>query len=332
MTHLQKAGWLSVGTIFFWALLNVTLRYCVVEYGCHPLAIACSNAVFCALALLAIGSKEVNIRQILQSVQTWFFGITQILKNICMIYVFVYISSTEANLLTNIEIVLSVLLTWMILKRRPGWIDGVAMAFIILGCALLLTGLPDAVVAPAALWVFAASLLTSLRSIVAEVHPANKGYLSVRDRCAVTGWILLAGSIVFVLVFAGLSLWAACLPSEVLEQTFILKKMPAPAEYFYLPSVLGGMVTGVLFYAISMYFYFYAISLSTNEYFMLSRSLQAVFTYGVETVFAFFGALPLVVLSASDWFAALAIIFSSLSMLLVRSERGRKLLKLLNLR
>lgn len=46
MNNMLKAGLLSVGTVFFWGLLNVGLRFLVVEYGCHPLALACSNALF----------------------------------------------------------------------------------------------------------------------------------------------------------------------------------------------------------------------------------------------------------------------------------------------
>lgn len=143
MNNMLKAGLLSVGTVFFWGLLNVGLRFLVVEYGCHPLALACSNALFCALVLIAIGDPKVKILPILRNWNTWFFGLTQILKNICLIYAFVYISSTQTNLLTNIEIVFSLLLTWIFLHRRPNRIDLLSIGFILIGCLVIVAGLPQ---------------------------------------------------------------------------------------------------------------------------------------------------------------------------------------------
>ena len=63
---------------------------------------------------------------------------------------------------------------------------------------------------------------------------------------------------------------------------------------------------------------------------MMYRSLQAVFTYLVEVSFAAFTVLPMVHLSSSDWFAAIAIILSSFAMILMRGRRGQALLKTLN--
>lgn len=332
MNNMLKAGFLSVGTVFFWGLLNVGLRFLVVEYGCHPLALACSNALFCALALIAIGDPKVKILPILRNWNTWFFGLTQILKNICLIYAFVYISSTQTNLLTNIEIVFSLLLTWIFLHRRPNRIDLLAIGFILIGCLVIVAGLPQKIMIAATLWVFGGSLLTALRSIFAEVHPGNKKDLTTRERCSVTGWILLASGGAFVLFFVLLSFAAALLPPEIVSETVILKRLPAPAEFVSLPNLVGGLVTGVAFYAISMYFYFYAICLSNNEYFMMFRSLQAVFTYIVEVTVAAFTVLPAVHLNPAAWFAAVTIILSSFSMILMRSRRGRDLLQTLNKR
>lgn len=332
MTNLRRAGILSVATIFFWGLLNVSLRYLVVEYGCHPLAIACSNALFCALSLILIGDHKVEIMPIIKNPHTWFFGMTQILKNICLIYAFVYISSTEANLLTNIEIVFSLLLTWLFLHRRPNRVDQIALFFVLFGCLVIVAGLPKNVMFVATAWVFAGSLLTSLRSIFTEVHPGNRADLTLRQRCSVTGWILFASGGAFVLFFVVLSVISSWLPSDLVAQTVILKRLPQPAEFIALPNIIGGLVTGVLFYAISMYLFFYAISISNNEYFMMYRSLQAVCTYIVEYAVASVTVLPMIHLTAADWFAAITIILSSFSMIMMRGKHGQRLLEGLNKR
>lgn len=330
MSIARKAGFLSIVVIFLWALLNVSLRYLVLEYNCHPVALACSNALFCALALIAFGSRKVDVAHIIYTPHTWIFGTSQLLKNICMIYAFTYISSTEANLLTNIEIVFSVLLAWFIRQRRPNFIDAVSMVLIFLGCMILVAGLPAGVMLLATFWVFCGSFLTSLRTVAAEVHPDNKKELQPRVRSAVTGYIMLLSSIVLALVFISLSLAASASPSSIVEHSALLQSLPSPSQFVSIPNILGGFILGTLVYSVSMYCYFYAVGISTSEYFMMFRSAQAVFTYAVEIVFAAFTALPMVKLSMTDWFAAATIIFCSMSMILMRSKRGKAFRRILN--
>lgn len=325
MRHMYKAGFLSVGTVFFWALMNVGLRYCILEYDCNPFAIACSNAIFCGLALIAIGNYKINVWKILKNYQTWLFGLIQVLRNVCIISAFAVISSTQTNLLTNVEIIFSVLFAWVLFKRRPSGVDFISMFFILFGCFILLAGIPFDVMTQAAMWILAASVLSSLHAIFAEIHPDNRENLDIKDRFSVTGWIMFVSGLAFILFFTLLSLIAAFLPDQTVEHTLILKHLPTPAEYFALNNLIGGFVTGVFFYAISMYFYLYAVSLSTSEYFMMFRSTQAVFTYIVEVVVSAFTALPFLALTASDWFAAVTIILSSACMVLMRTPRGEKL-------
>ncbi len=329
MFQMYKAGLLSVGTVFFWALLNVGLRYCVLEYGCNQFAIACSNAIFCGLALIFIGNWKINVWHILKNYQTWLFGLIQVLRNVCMISAFVYISSTQANLLTNIEIVFSVIFAWFLFGRRPSDIDFFSMLFIIFGCFILVAGLPYEVMAVSVMWVLAASVLSALHAIFAEIHPDNRSDLDIKDRFSVTGWIMFVSGLAFIVFFALLSLVAACLPENIVEQTHLLKYLPSPAEYFAWNNLIGGFVTGVFFYAISMYFYLYAVSISTSEYFMMFRSTQAVFTYAVEILVSLFTTLPLLPLNLNDWLAAVTIILSSVCMILMRTPRGEKLKKMI---
>ncbi len=329
MTNFQKAGVLSLVSICLWAILNVTVRYFVVEYQCHPIAIACSNSLSCALVLILIGKRNFEFGKILKNLNTWFFGITQLLKNICLIYAFIYISSTQVNLLTNIEIVMSMLLTWVILGRKPNKIDFVAIAIITLGCLIIIAGFPEKTMLIAAFWVLTGSALTSLRAIFTEIHTENKKELTTRERCSVAGYILLISGLLFVAFFVLLSLLGLMLPNDIVTGNIILNNLPKLNEFIYLPTLWGGLLTGALVYSASMYFYFYAISLSNSEYFMMFRSTQAFFTYGVEYVVASLTALPMVYLSITDWFAAITIIFCSFSMIILRGRHGRKILWLL---
>lgn len=325
MTQMYKAALLSLTTILFWAMSNVFLRYSILEYDCNQFAIACSNVLFSGLAMIALGNHQVNIKKIVTNYQTWVFGALQIFRNLFMIMAFFYISSTQANLLSNIEIVFSVFFAWVLFKRRPGGIDFIAMLFIFIGCFILVSGLQFDVMVKVTLFVAISSFLNTLRTIIAEVHKDNKVEMSFKERLGVTGWIMFVSGISFIVVFALLSFILSLMPQSIVSILPFVEFLPSPYEYIALNNVICGFINGVVFYAFSMYCYLYAVSLSNSEYFMMFRSTQAVFTYIVEVLVSSVTVLPFLSLNATDWIAAATIILSSASMVLMRTPKGRKL-------
>ena len=325
MTNVRKAAVLSLMTVFLWAVSNIFLRYCILEYDCNQFAIACSNILFSGLALIAIGSKNINIKEIVKNYQSWVFGALQIFRNLFMLMAFTYISSTQANLLANVEIIFSVLLAWMLFGRRPGRIDFVAMVFIFFGCFILVADLPLETAMKTMLFVVLSALLNNFRTIFAEIHDDNKIELGVKERLGTTGWILFVSAITLMIAAVILGLLVCCLPETTVESLPFLKHVPAPMEYIAPKNLLAGLVNGVFIYAASMYCYLYAVSLSNSEYFMMFRSTQALFTYFVEAFAGALGLLPILAFTSTDWFAAITIILSSACMVLMRTSKGRRL-------
>ena len=325
MVNMYKGAFFSFVTIFLWAVSNIFFRYCLLEHGCNQFAIACSNVLFSGLALIAIGGRNTDVKEIITNYQTWIFGFLQIFRNLFMLMAFVYISSTQANLLGNVEIIFSVLLAWAIFKRKPGFIDYVAMVFILFGCFILVADLPIDTAVKAVVFVVISALLNNARTIFAEVHHDNKANLSIKDRLSLTGWILFVSAITLMIVSAILGGIVSFLPESFVNTFKFLKILPSPAEYVAPNNILCGFINGICIYAASMYFYLYAVSLSNSEYFMMFRSTQAVFTYFVESIAGAFALLPALSFSAIDWFAAVTIMLSSACMVLMRTKRGQAL-------
>lgn len=330
MKHMYKAAILSLTTILFWAMSNVFLRYSILEYDCNQFAIACSNVLFSGLAMIVLGNHKIDIKKIILNYQTWVFGALQIFRNLFMIMAFFYISSTQANLLSNIEIVFSVFFAWVLFKRRPGGVDFIAMLFIFIGCFILVSGLQFDVMVKVTAFVAISSFLNTLRTIIAEVHKDNKADMGFKERLSVTGWIMFVSGITFIVVFAFLSFLTSFLPQPVMQTLPFLTYLPKPHEYIAFNNIICGLINGVVFYAFSMYCYLYAVSLSNSEYFMMFRSTQAIFTYMVEILVSTFTVLPFLELNATDWIAATTIILSSASMVLMRTKRGKKLRQTIN--
>ncbi len=330
MVNMYKGALMSVLTVFLWAVSNIFLRYSLLEHGCNQFAIACSNILFSGLALIVIGGRNTNVKEIVTNYQTWVFGALQIFRNLFMLMAFVYISSTQANLLGNVEIIFSVLLAWMIFKRRPGSIDFVAMVFILFGCFILVADLPLDTAVKAVVFVVISALLNNARTIFAEVHHDNKANMSIRDRLSFTGWVLFVSAITLMIVSALLGAIVMFLPESFLNTFKFLKLLPTPMEYIAPNNLICGFINGVLIYAASMYCYLYAVSLSNSEYFMMFRSAQALFTYFVEAIAGAFALLPKLSFSSIDWFAAVTIMLSSACMVLMRTERGQMLQRMIN--
>lgn len=325
MTHMYKAAVFSLLTILCWAVSNTFLRYGVIENSCNPFVLACINVLFSGLTMVLVGSRTFKIKTVAADYQTWLFGALQIFRNFFMIMAFVYVSATQANLLANIEIIFSIFVVWWVFKRRPGMVDFVAMLFIFAGCFILVAGLPFGVMVKVTFFVAISAFLNVLRTVFAELHKDNKPHTLIRERLSMTGWILLLSALAFIVFTVILGLMVRLLPESVL----FVKLIPAPKEFFALNNLLCGMVNGICFYSISMFCYWYAISLSNSEYFMMFRSTQAIFTYMVESLAGVFTVMPVLALSANDWLAAVTIILSSACMVLMRTKRGEKLRKLM---
>jgi len=330
MVSIYKGTFFSFLTIILWATSNIFLRYGLLELGCNQFAVACSNVLFSGLALIAIGGRNTNVKEIITNHQTWVFGALQIFRNLFMLMAFVYISSTQANLIANVEVIFSVLLAWAIFGRKPGFIDFVAMVFILFGCFILVADLPMDTAIKAIVFVMISALLNNMRTVFAELHHDNRANLSIRDRLSLTGWILFVSAITFMIVAAVLSTVVSCLPESFLETFEVFKLLPKPMEYIAPNNILCGLINGVLIYAASMYCYLYAVSLSNSEYFMMIHSSQSLFTYFAESIAAAFALLPALSFSAIDWFAAMTIMISSACMVLMRTRRGKALEELIH--
>jgi len=330
MVNIYKGAFFSLLTVFLWAVSNIFLRYSLLTYGCNQFAIACSNVLFSGLALIAIGGRNTNVKAIITNYQTWIFGLLQIFRNTFMLMAFVYISSTQANLLGNVEIIFSVLLAWLLFKRKPCFIDFIAMIFILFGCFILVADLPVDTALKAVIFVLISALLNNIRTIFAEVYHDNKADLSIRDRLSMTGWILFVSAVILIAFSAVLGMFVAFLPEKIINFVPFMKLVPEPFEYIAPNNVICGLINAVFIYAGSMYCYLYAVSLSNSEYFMMFRSTQALFTYLVEALAGAFMLLPRLNFSSTDWFAAVTIMLSSACMVLMRTRRGQNLQKVIS--
>ncbi len=323
MTSMRRAGFLSLMTITFWAMTNVILKYFVEEHQITTTVTVCEMLFITGIVLLSIAGKGENSLKTILSARSWLYGIFQILKNLTMVAAFFFVAATEANLIINIEIIISILLSWALLHRKPLKSDYVSITLILFGIITIIAHLDSSVRVPAALLLFFSGFCTSIRTIIAEIHPENKAQMTIKDRCRVTGFVIIVTSITFIAVLMALSFIVQYLPQEIQSSAIIVKTIPSKAEFLYSYNLIAATVVGIFVFAPSMYFYFYAAKVAQNEVFMMFRSFQALIVFGLEYLFSIHTNLSISDISTQDMLAGAIIIFGALSMIVSRRTAAR---------
>lgn len=312
MSYTKKGILISLTAIVLLSLSNVCMRYFITAYHVQPAIFVCANAFTCALILILFAGPGTGGIKTVLSFHTWGYGMFQILTNIGMSFAFVYITSTETKLMSSIEIIFSFVLAYIFLKRKPNLYDIFGMVITLIAFALVAINLDAAVRFDAILWVIVGSLAVTFRTIIAETHPQNIKEQSVKDRCRVTGYIMIITTISFILFFAVLAQFENSLDFN----NPLLKLVPHKQDFFHTASIVCGVILGTLVYPATMYFYFMAAKFANTETFAMMRSIQPMVTYGIEFVFALVTVLSVSAISNIDIAAAITIILASIMMII----------------
>lgn len=330
MTNQKKSAILSLTTMFFWALSMVFIRYLIQKYNVNPVIFTCAITFICALTLIFVAGPGNNGLKTVTSLNSWLFSICQILKNICYITALIYITSTELDLLRNMEIAIALIFTSIFLKRKLNPIDILGIFLTIIGSFIILNEMGVDIKIIVFLWVFAGAIFGSIRTIVTETHPQNKVQMTLKDRCRVSGYIMMVTSVAFIAFFGLIAYIGSVSSPEVTNQIPFYNSLPKLEDFFHIPTVIGSLIHGVFIYSFGMYYYFYAVSIAKNEVFMMYNSFLPVFTYAIEILFAHFTLLTISDISQTDILAGVIVIIGTMSMVLYRVIKEKILLKSLN--
>ncbi len=327
MGYQKKSAFLSLTTMFFWALSMVFVRYLIQKYQVNPVIFTCAITFICSLTLIFVAGPGNNGIETVMAKNSWLFSICQILKNICYITALIYITSTELDLLRNMEIAIALIFTTMFLKRKLNPIDVVGIFLTIIGSFIILNEMHIDIKIIVFFWVFIGAIFGSIRTIVTETHPQNKVQLTIKDRCRVSGYIMMITSILFIAFFGIIAYIGSISPAEVTNQIPFYESLPKAKDFFYIPTVVGSLIHGVFIYSFGMYYYFYAVSVAKNEVFMMYNSFLPVFTYIIEIIFSYFTILTISDISNTDILAGIIVIIGAMAMVLYRVLKEKLLLK-----
>lgn len=304
---------LSFITVAIWALERVSSRWLLVSHHVHPVIFTCFSLFVCSIVLILIAGPGKGGLQTLRQPHTWAYGFLQVLMNITDMLMLALITSTQASFLARLSIIMAIFLKWMFFPAfKPNRLDWYGMPLILGGIAVVAMNLDPSIRVLALFWLFLTVLFNTMRTLIAEIHPAAATATTIKQRCRVTGYVVLTTSFVLILfLFAIAGIKSEVPPAEIA----FLSQMPSFSDLMEWSTLSAATLMGVTLLPIAMYFYFYSARVAKTEIFMMVTSIQPFLAFALESTFQYFGLVSIRQISPSDLAAGGIIVLGAMMMI-----------------
>ena len=321
---MNKGIALSLITVLMWALNDVTTRFVVQTYDAHAVVYTCLYLLVGAFILIIIAGPGEGGLRTLRLPHTWSFGVIEILMHIGQFFALVYITSTEMNFLLRMSVFLSLIMSWMFFARRPSKWDMLGALVILGGILYMLEGIPEGVRVAAFVSVLFVAITVTAKTMIAEAHPESTKDLTIKQRCRVTGYVVLAAAVLFLLFALGGAVVQHVDTSGVASTMPLIASLPTLADFVYLPAILCAIVFGFLVIPANVYFYLYAVAEAKTENFLIIATLTPFVTFFLEWVASLFGLLDIRGITLSDMLAGVVIVLGGLFIVAMRYKKEQQ--------
>lgn len=232
----------TLGAIVWWALLSAVSRVLMVNYNLDPWLFGFLQLCTGGIGLLLISGRGALDLRSFKRPSTWAISGFRVLSAAIYTVVLASVSVLEAGTLGGINIPVLAVMLWVISSKRPGALEWVGFAVILIAVFVMAFRLEAGVqLRVISLMLVNASCLAAM-NLLAERHPENLSE-NFADRFRFTGAVLLITAILFVVVrllqngsFAGLGDPVLLLASTVVGVTL---RAPAMVLAFWSIKLAG---------------------------------------------------------------------------------------------
>jgi diguanylate cyclase (GGDEF)-like protein len=254
-------------------------RFALLEWGANSL-------VFILIALFSSSLIQLTVAgyshggwlvKSLKKLHTWGYTLLQIGMYMTAFMMFLYITNTEANTLARFSIITSILLSWVVVGRKPSLTDLPWLAIIFAACIAIIVRTDPAFMPFLIALLIINSLCQAGRSIIAETHPTYLQASNLFERLRVTGTIMLVTSFAMLCIFFAL----AALKPET-SALAIFQIAPDVSDFLRKETFYAGLFVGVVILPFDIYVNFRATSLLNAERALMLRAFVPLITLLVE--------------------------------------------------
>jgi hypothetical protein len=321
---LQQGLMLSFVAVALWALNAVVKRFIAVHYTVEPIIFTCVSLLAAALMLILIAGPGRLGVVTLKKPQTWAYGFFEILVGIAHLSLLMLVSSTEASFLTRLSVFFSLMAAWLFFERQPKSGDTIGSLIIVLGIACIIAQMRPDLIIPVVLVTVFCELAVTARTLCAETHPTSNQAESIKERCRVTGYVLMVCSFFFIALTLLLA-WAKS-ATVTTDATFVavFGLVPNLADFKHAPTLLFGILYGAGLLAVTRYYYFYAARVAKSENLLAMGVLAPFITFGFEWGASRFGLLDISTVNLQVFAWGLLSLAGAVLMLWLRYQRDKR--------
>lgn len=273
---INKAIILSLAAVFMMTLWDVFSNYAVDALNANPAFYSSFSLFVAAFTLIIIAGPGRLGFETLRSPKTWMYAVFQIFMGVFETYSYTVVTATEFNLITRIQVILSILVAFLVLGRKPSKHDMIGSGVILLAVWIMVSTLSPETRGIAVAYIGLASLFFVFRGIAAETHEQSNEAKSIKEECRVTGFILLVTSFTFMFFYAVIG--------YIADNTLIGQIEGAPSiSYFINPQALfAAFFCGMVLISLAKYLYFSAIKHVKTENYTMIATLAGVLAFAME--------------------------------------------------
>lgn len=283
---------LALFTVVMWAIVNCFMALAIHFLDVHPIAFIMQVYIWSGLSLLIIGrldgqNKQVTMRQTLCEPLTWLYGFSEVLFGMFVMLILVHISPAEESFLSRLSVPMAVLVGFFCLAKNPSKLDWQCFFPMLVGLGIILIGIPSINLSYVAILVFLAAIFMVLRGLSVEYHPIFAKATNIRQRCRVTGTIVLLSGLFVCATLMGLAL----LKENIAAISTLFPSLPSVADFTHKPTFYFAVFHGAVVIALTRYLYFRSISLISNTTFLMFAACTPFVTYFMQELLGILGLL-----------------------------------------
>lgn len=245
----QAIGWSqAIFSVFVLiGLVQVVSRYSSIMLQVNPVVFSCCAFASCALILIARGGHGPLVKETIRSVDTWLYGFALMISYIIGMYLYVYVTSTELTMLQKVSVALTLFCSWLFLARKPDIYQLIGTLIVTVGVGIVAYDVQSEYKGYVFFMSFIYGSVQAARVFLAELHRPHAKAASMSNdpkaKSRVIGFVMLIVSVIFL---TG-SLLVALV--QHIDGQSILRGFPSLSDFQHAPTVIAGLLTGILLMA-----------------------------------------------------------------------------------
>lgn len=279
--------------VLSWSLTSVLGRVILLEYNLAPATFTFIQMLSGGFALVLLSPSRIKTIGFkpLKQLHTWGFGSFRVMSASFYTSSFLYLTATNTAFLGGTAISFSVLFVWLLLGRKPKWIELPGHIVLFVFWYLLAMEIDGQFSNPGIWLLLVSQVFITFAIILGETHPLNQNNNS-GDTLYLTGILLVASAVILLSLSYVAALINARLPLDYYPilrghiAGFVLRDMFNPYAW------ICGFLTGASFRAAAIYYSLRAVKLASSEFYLGCMALMPFANMGLEAIVIKLGYLP----------------------------------------